>query len=758
MSNFLIGSFETGLERDKEPFAIPEDAFPKLEDAFVFRGRVERRKGFVNQGRLRRFISGNPITQTTVAGTQQIISDVMADAPTVPPSNLRATEPNAEIQPGSVTVTVNGTDVWLDTDLSGNPNPGVLRGAAGNAITAGSTIDYVTGRIVVNSSVAVGAGLVISVQMGYFPSFPVMGLRTREQSVINREQTIAFDRKYAYRFISPTGWEELPSNTATTWNGNDSQFFWTINYRGTLASEQFFWTTNFNQSTGGGDPIRYYDPNAAPADWITFRPTIRTGVQLEQARILIPFRNRLVALNTWEGSSLAASTQFAQRCRFSQNGDPTDTTNGWLETTVGRGGFIDAPTSEEIISAQFVKDRLIVFFERSTWELVYAGNAALPFIWQKINTELGAESTFSEVPFDDGVISVGDVGIHIANSSGVQRIDAKIPDEVGRIINANNGTERVYGIRDFDKEVIYWTFPQFQGDKTFPNKVLLYNYRNNTFAIYNDRFTCYGYFQKTTGYTWDTLPYDTWSEWTAPWNSGITQSFHRQIIAGNQQGFTQVFDDSLGNGATLSLTSITTPGIGNRSTVTVPNHNLDEGMYVTFQNLTGITITPLAPNTTQTFQIQSIVNANDFTIDGTAVGTYPGGGTVTVLNNINITTKNFDFFTNTNADNFLKEIHLLLGKTSGGEISLDVFRNFDTSTGIDPLLGTKSVLTQPENDDSYASNQNKIWHKSIRNVIGDSFQLQISLDDTQMRTTAIQTSDVVLHAIMLSVEPTGRAK
>src|SRR4029077_9716800 len=62
---------------------------------------------------------------------------------------------------------------------------------------------------------------------------------------------------------------------------------------------------------------------------------------------------------------------FQQRVRFSQNGDPTDTANGWLEDVPGRGGYIDAPTKEAIISAEFLRDRLIVFFERSTWELVY---------------------------------------------------------------------------------------------------------------------------------------------------------------------------------------------------------------------------------------------------------------------------------------------------------------------------------------------------------------------------------------------------
>ena len=42
----LIANYKTGLENDVEPWLLPEDAFEKLEDAFVFRGRVHKRFGY----------------------------------------------------------------------------------------------------------------------------------------------------------------------------------------------------------------------------------------------------------------------------------------------------------------------------------------------------------------------------------------------------------------------------------------------------------------------------------------------------------------------------------------------------------------------------------------------------------------------------------------------------------------------------------------------------------------------------------------
>jgi hypothetical protein len=102
-----------------------------------------------------------------------------------------------------------------------------------------------------------------------------------------------------------------------------------------------------------------------------------------QAKLIIPYYGRLLAFNVYEGQTPALSINIYNRCRFSQIGDPLQE-DAWISTTVGKGGFIDAPTSEEIVSVQFYKNTLIVFFERSTWQLRYVGNVGLPFLWESI--------------------------------------------------------------------------------------------------------------------------------------------------------------------------------------------------------------------------------------------------------------------------------------------------------------------------------------------------------------------------------------
>jgi len=43
---------------------------------------------------------------------------------------------------------------------------------------------------------------------------------------------------------------------------------------------------------------------------------------------------------------------------------------------------------------------------------------------------LGSESTFSTVPFDKVLLSIGSTGVHACNGVNVERIDNKIPNEV----------------------------------------------------------------------------------------------------------------------------------------------------------------------------------------------------------------------------------------------------------------------------------------------------------------------------------------
>jgi len=714
MPKLLISDFQEGFENDKEPFLLPEKAFSILEDAYVSRGRLRKRFGF-------NLLGNSPLLsrlRINVGTTAAITGDLGA---TTMPGNIFKIGQTFSV----------GTTVFTVTALG---NPAVLLSTG----AATATFDTTTGQLIIT-----GNNENPSTAVFFYPSEPVMGLRTRETTDVNFEQTVAFDTQFAY-VNTGTGWNLLgpipPAAGSALWSGNNFNFFWTTNYRAANAFDNNFYVVN----GVAADNIKYIQ--AGGAAWTNLQPTLNTaGDTLDSCRILLPFKDRLVALNTIENDG--ASRSYRNRARWSQNGDPTVAATSWLDDVVGRGGYVDAPTSEAIISAQFVKDRLIVFFERSTWELVYTSNEVLPFVWKQINTELGCESTFSEVSFDEGVIGVGNRGIHIANSAGIQRIDSKIPNIINNFNNLNQGNERVYGIRDFAKELVMWTFPYSDDNQVFPNRVLVYNYINGTFAVFNDSFTCYGYFQKITGDTWDTLPYDSWDEWIEPWDSAILKARTPLIAAGNQQGWTFLFDDASQNDDSLVITNM----VG--TTITSIDHNLSVGQYITLTSVNGMTITggPV-------FRINN-VTTNTLTIDATsAIGTYTGGGYIRVLNNFLIRTKNFTPFDALGKKTDLTDMDFLITKTDNGEFTLNLYQDFNFTQPIEPLVGSSVVRTRPEDGDIFSQNQDKIWHEVKRGLLADSFLLELTMSDAQMRTLDINTAPFEMHAISLNVEPTGRLK
>ncbi|MGD8327646.1 MAG: hypothetical protein PVF65_12085, partial [Sphingomonadales bacterium] len=477
LKSYLIAPYELGEQRDVEPFLLPEAAFETLEDAYVWRGRVKKRWG-------ENLVGATPLEsrfRINLGNTD----GAGAAAGNVPGAIYKVGQ---MFSIGTDTYTVNAT---------GTPAATLTSGAGG--ITYNTT----TGAYVV-------AGAAATTAVYFYPSEPVMGLATRENTGTNNEDIIGFDTQFSYRRVAQA-WEVVGTAAADLWTGTNSQFVWTTNYRGANPYDTNLYATNFKARNAANDGLKYL-PSGATA-WTNQRPQLDSGAGtrfLDGCRIIIGFKDRLVALSTLETDGGAQT--FPQRCRFSQNGDPTNNATSWLDDVPGVGGYIDAPTKEIIVTAALLKDRLIVYFERSTWELVYTRDNILPFRWQQIDSELGAESTFGIVGFDKQAVGVGNRGIHACDGSGVARIDPQIPDFVQEIQNANNGTERVYGIRDFGPEMVYWAYPDADLDPTFPNRVLVFNYVNQSYAIFRDSFTCFGHFYRESTLTWNDLGaiYGTW--------------------------------------------------------------------------------------------------------------------------------------------------------------------------------------------------------------------------------------------------------
>lgn len=753
MQPLPIKAFTTGLQTNLKSNIIPDDAFQVMNNAYIENAQVKRRLGPSLVGRLRRAFTGQALGNTTAATTTLNIFTV-----------LGITDANRQLAPGSLSITIAAPNAATFTD-----NGDGTFTVTGAGVVANSWVDYKTGDISLSVS-PYGGAAAITANYAYYPSNPVMGIFQREVTGINKEETIVFDTTYAYKFDnSIQNFVELVSGT--TWSGANNDFFWATNYRGASGSDRLFFATNGLENSASASPIRYFDGSA----WNTFLPALSATVNLYQARFIIPYYGRLLFFNTYEGTAAEklANTvpNFFNRCTYSQIGNPLEA-DAFRRDTFGKGGFVDCPVTQEIMGVGFFKNTLIVRMEHSTWMLRYVGEYGLPFIWEQIDASMGAESYFSSIPLDSGVISIGDKGITIATPSSVDRIDEKIKNLVFNISNSNNGPERVVGAREYRRQILYWCYTDGQTGATFPNRVLVYNYFENNWSVFRDNVTYFGLFQNPTGITWDSTGI-YWDDGEVLWDDPENQSYYPFIVSGNQEGYVHYYNQTtaLENQGSLSVSAIdrsTTP-----PRLTITNHNLEEGELIYLYNMYFVT---LAAGTTLSssfndavFQV-SIVDANTVEIykwDGeeyvddytftpaNGTGEYMGGGQAVLLPVLNLMTKDFNPYQDAGKGCKFVKANILVDSTSDGKFAVRTYSDTSSSGQGNASLLQNEVESYAVSgyyipDSLYSS------HPFYALTNGQFVRLQYTMDDVLMNDIDVLESDFILNGATLHFKPGGK--
>lgn len=223
-----IGNFAKGLQKDRLPFNIDNDAFPKMVNIYSWRGRAKRKRGTILLGQLQRQmeISASPNNWQV-----QSFNLVVSEGNLISQFTLGST---ASITPTTVSLIVAADQTYTDPNADGT-----LTGSGGGT----GTINYATGAFSVSGSV-VGA---VTGTFSYYPGLPVMGLRDffPNTGATQYPLLLAFDTKYSYQinqnsavvnFYSTSFYKG--SNNPVIWSAPDYQQFWTTNYQNAL------WATN----------------------------------------------------------------------------------------------------------------------------------------------------------------------------------------------------------------------------------------------------------------------------------------------------------------------------------------------------------------------------------------------------------------------------------------------------------------------------------------------------------------------------------
>lgn len=514
--------------------------------------------------------------------------------------------------------------------------------------------------------------------------------------------------------------------------------------------------------------LSYYSVGVANAatgyytGFTNFAPplTLGTGANyLLGASLIIQYGNRLLMIGTWESTATGAPIYYGSRIRWSnvnnalyfQLGNPTlNTSNAWVESPLGPGGFLDLAGGANITSAEIVSETLLIGFEAfpgnsiSYSKLIQTGNYISPFRDFPISVEYGCLSSFSNTVWDNSVIGLSEQGITVATPQTVTRIDERtIPDFINDVSKAGTNAAQVCSIRDYDLQLIYVTYVESDAVPTvmYPNKSLVLNHMEGCWSYFFESFTSYGYFiDQGVELTWaDFGPWETLGPWSQP---NPSENFV-SVVGGTPCGSVMLKGSSSFMEPSMLIQNI----VG--QVLTIINHNLmaQQWLYITgclgIDNLNGNNV-----------QVMSVIDINTITISIVATGSYIGAGQAAIADNFLVTTKEYCPNWEMGVGQELKDCFFLFLTTQYGQCTASLSTNFIAS----PAIFSLELNTTADQQTLYANQQQQswIWHRLFPNFTnGQTVQLSLNLSQAQMAEPLVVQSPFAMQAALINFSETG---
>lgn len=464
MQPFLIAPFTTGLDTDLSPWILPQDAFDEIINGHIRHGVLEKRQGYRLLANMTHCIAITGATNADPAVFTVADTSAMTTGDTV----------QLDYMLGGTWSTLDSAQ-YVITVLNGTTFTVALSGVDVDGTSLGS---FTSGCV------------------GYYPGNRIMGLERYVDSS-NVKQLLAFDtlRASIYDSVSELF---LPLDTADIFTAGNENYVNTANWASTASSTastlfRLYFTNGVSNAGGSTDGIRVYDPSVSTTTTGQFNPTINGGNEIRGCKLIFPMRQRLVLLHTFEGGN-----SYPQRARWSQAQNPGGTggsyplsfSTEWDDSTAGRGGFVDAPTGEQIVSAEFLQDQLIVFFTESVWTLRATPDPALPFRWDRINSFRACDAPQGTSSFDRYITAFGLRGITATDGVETKRWDQRIEDFVHDEVNGNE-FGKVYSKRSFTTRRFWTLYPSTES--TDADHALIYDDESGAFSKYQIDMNVLGY-------------------------------------------------------------------------------------------------------------------------------------------------------------------------------------------------------------------------------------------------------------------------
>lgn len=331
------------------------------------------------------------------------------------------------------------------------------------------------------------------------------------------------DTKRLYKYSSGNIVDLSGSDTFT---GDDTNFFKTANWLNKLylcnGKDQLF---SWDGTTLSAVKI---DPGGSGSNTVS-------GIV-----DIVPYKDRLVAFNVTE-----SGVRCAQRARWCDVGEPD---------TWSQANYIDAPTQDVIKGTEFLRDELIVFFDKSIWVFRYLGDPQLPFIWVRISDDYGTVSGKSVVAFQSEIIAASATRMIGCDGTYTYDIDSKIPR---LILEMNQGSlTYCHSILDDIDDQIWISYPSVASSK-YCDRILVLNYLDGAWSTFHLPIMCFGAFRKEQSAIWSEMVIP-WESSSLRWSDQILQAGYPQLIGGLSDGKMVIFRNGLDDSGTVIVAELMT--------------------------------------------------------------------------------------------------------------------------------------------------------------------------------------------------------
>lgn len=359
-------------------------------------------------------------------------------------------------------------------------------------------------------------------------------------------------------------------------------------------------------------------------------------------------------------------------------------------------GLNQLDTSQTIRGVQINGQILNLNADRSDWVLEKTTDAFNPYFQRRVPGVLGTSADFSSVVWENEVKSVGITGLLTCEGRTNLRFDDKIPyftrDDIAPL-----DFNLTYGGFNRNTNQFLWAYKDATSESTTQTNVLVYNYEENSWAIFDYRASVFGQTDLGIDKPWDEIEYvapdgnPSWDAWDTTediWDRiGIGLSVQK-TLAGDDLGF--IYELDVDDDDYYALISGITQAAQAVVTVSVPG--ILVGDRVVVSNVEGMTeINNFDPNADTdpdflAYEVVAIgVGTITLNVDSSLFTAYTSGGNISKVISFRASTIPFNPYRDIGRRCYVSHLEFLID-SNGGYLKVSATEDEEESPYIQDVL------------------------------------------------------------------------